>query len=63
MRPVRRFEVRQAIPEALAVLPEVATNLHWSWDAEATRLKEAFARQWSSVADEHDLNQYSPGDI
>src|SRR5215217_8761685 len=43
MRPVRRFEVRPAIPEALAVLPEVATNLHWTWDAEATRL---FGRLW-----------------
>ena len=30
-------------PEALAALPEVATNLHWTWDAEATRL---FGRLW-----------------
>jgi starch phosphorylase len=43
MRPVRRFEVRPAIPAALASLPQVATNLHWSWDAEATRL---FGRLW-----------------
>jgi glycogen phosphorylase len=43
MRPVRRFEVRPAIPEALAALPDVATNLHWAWDAEATRL---FGRLW-----------------
>src|ERR671918_712396 len=43
MRPVRRFEVRLAIPEALAALPEVATNLHWTWDVEATRL---FGRLW-----------------
>ncbi|MET0579084.1 MAG: alpha-glucan family phosphorylase, partial [Ilumatobacteraceae bacterium] len=43
MRPVRRFEVTPAIPPALAALPELATNLHWSWDAEATRL---FARLW-----------------
>jgi starch phosphorylase len=43
MRPVRRFEVRPAIPDALAALPEVATNLHWTWDPEATRL---FGRLW-----------------
>ena len=43
MRPVRRFEVTPAIPPALAALPELASNLHWSWDAEATRL---FARLW-----------------
>jgi starch phosphorylase len=43
MRPVRRFEVRPAIPEALAALPEVAANLHWTWDAEAARL---FGRLW-----------------
>ena len=35
MRPVRRFEVTPAIPPALAALPELARNLHWSWDAEA----------------------------
>ena len=43
MRPVRRFEVTPAIPPALSALPELASNLHWSWDAEATRL---FARLW-----------------
>ncbi len=43
MRPVRRFEVRPTIPAALAALPEVVTNLHWTWDAEATRL---FGRLW-----------------
>ena len=43
MRPVRRFEVTPAIPPALAVLPDLAANLHWSWDPEATRL---FARLW-----------------
>ena len=43
MRPVRRFEVRLAIPDASATPPEIATNLHWSWDAEATRL---FGRLW-----------------
>jgi glycogen phosphorylase len=43
MRPVRRFEVTPAIPPPLAALPELATNLHWSWDPEATRL---FTRLW-----------------
>jgi len=43
MRPVRRFEVTPAIPPALSALPEIAANLHWSWDPEATRL---FARLW-----------------
>src|SRR3954466_6507507 len=43
MRPVRRFEVTPAIPPLLAALPDLASNLHWSWDPEATRL---FARIW-----------------
>ncbi len=43
MRPVRRFEVSPAIPPPLAALPELAANLHWTWDPEATRL---FARIW-----------------
>src|SRR5215218_9364690 len=43
MRPVRRFEVTPAIPPPLAALPGLASNLHWSWDPEATRL---FARIW-----------------
>ncbi|MGH9272195.1 MAG: alpha-glucan family phosphorylase, partial [Ilumatobacteraceae bacterium] len=43
MRPVRRLEVLPALPDALAPLPELTTNLHWSWDQEATRL---FGRLW-----------------
>jgi starch phosphorylase len=43
MRPVRRFAVRLALPDVLAPLPELAANLHWSWDAEAIRL---FSRLW-----------------
>jgi starch phosphorylase len=43
MRPVRRLEVLPALPEALAALPELTTNLHWTWDQEATRL---FGRLW-----------------
>ena len=43
MRPVRRLEVLPALPAALAALPELTTNLHWTWDQEATRL---FGRLW-----------------
>ncbi|MBA3286656.1 MAG: alpha-glucan family phosphorylase, partial [Acidimicrobiia bacterium] len=43
MRPVRRFEVSPNIPTALASLPQLTANLHWTWDAEATRL---FGRIW-----------------
>ncbi len=32
-------------------------------DAEATRLKAAFARQWGPVAATHGLDEYAPGDI
>ena len=31
------------LPDELAALPELATNLHWTWDPEATRL---FGRLW-----------------
>ena len=47
MRPVRRFEVTPAIPPPLAALPDLASNLHWAWDPEATRL---FARIWPGLA-------------
>ena len=43
MRPVRRFDVHPNLPAALAALPQLVTNLHWCWDAEATRL---FGRIW-----------------
>ena len=43
MRPVRRFEVLPTIPDTLAALPELVTNLHWTWDPEAIRL---FHRLW-----------------
>jgi starch phosphorylase len=48
MRPVRRFEVRPTIPEALAALPELATNLHWAWDREAMRLFERIWPGWTA---------------
>lgn len=46
MRPVHRFEVTPAIPPALAALPELAANLHWTWDPEATRLFERIWPGW-----------------
>ena len=48
MRPVRRFEVRPTIPAALAALPELATNLHWTWDRELVRLFERIWPGWSA---------------
>jgi phosphorylase/glycogen(starch) synthase len=34
----KKFEVRENIPEKLGPLEEIAMNLHWSWDEEATAL-------------------------
>jgi starch phosphorylase len=48
MRPVRRFEVRPTIPDALAALPELAANLHWAWDRELVRLFERIWPGWSA---------------
>ena len=48
MRPVRRFEVRPTIPDALAALPGLATNLHWAWDREAVRLFERIWPGWTA---------------
>src|SRR5262245_13107442 len=48
MRPVRRFEVRPTIPDALAALPGLATNLHWVWDREAVRLFERIWPGWTA---------------
>jgi starch phosphorylase len=48
MRPVRRFEVRPAIPEALSDLPALATNLHWAWDRELVRLFERIWPGWTA---------------
>jgi starch phosphorylase len=46
MRPVRRFEVRPTIPDALSDLPALATNLHWAWDRELVRLFERIWPGW-----------------
>jgi phosphorylase/glycogen(starch) synthase len=32
----KKFEVREHIPEKLSPLEDIAMNLYWSWDAEAT---------------------------
>lgn len=32
----KKFEVRENIPEKLSPLEDIAMNLYWSWDAEAT---------------------------
>jgi starch phosphorylase len=48
MRPVRRFEVRPTIPDTLAALPGLATNLHWAWDREAMRLFERVWPGWTA---------------
>jgi len=49
MRPVRRFEVRPAVPDALADLPALATNLHWAWDRELVRLFEHIWPGWTAT--------------
>jgi starch phosphorylase len=41
MRAIRRFRVEPAIPEPLAALRGLATNLHWTWDRD---LKALFPR-------------------
>jgi glycogen phosphorylase len=48
MRPVRKFEVRPTIPEALGALPELSTNLHWAWDRDAVRLFEGVWPGWTA---------------
>ena len=48
MRPVRRFEVRSSIPEALSDLPALATNIHWAWDRELVRLFERIWPGWTA---------------
>jgi hypothetical protein len=32
-------------------------------DAQATRLKKTFVRQWAPIAADHGLREYEPGDI
>jgi len=37
----KKFEVRENIPEKLHPLEDIATNLYWSWDEEATAFFQA----------------------
>ena len=48
MRPVRRFEVRSSIPDALSDLPALAINIHWAWDRELVRLFERIWPGWTA---------------
>jgi glycogen phosphorylase len=53
MRAIRRFTVRTVLPEPLAPLAELATNLRWSWHAPTRDLFAAVdPRQWEAV--DHD---------
>lgn len=38
MKAIRRFTVRTVLPQALAALDELSTNLRWSWDEPTRRL-------------------------
>jgi starch phosphorylase len=40
VKAIRRFTVRTVLPESLAPLEELATNLRWSWNLPARRLFE-----------------------
>lgn len=50
MRAIRRFTVRTALPESIAALGELASNLHWSWDISAQGLFASIdERLWLDV--------------
>ena len=50
MKALRRFTVRAHLPDRIAALAQLSTNLRWSWD---TATQELFAsidpQQWSTV--------------
>ncbi|GAC1379527.1 MAG: glycosyltransferase family 1 protein [Marmoricola sp.] len=49
MRAIRRFTVRPVLPESLAALGDLATNLRWSWHPETQDLFAALdAEAWES---------------
>ncbi len=51
MKAIRRFTVRTVLPEVLAPLEELATNLRWSWHLPTRRLFEDISPQlWESSA-------------
>ncbi|MCU1415503.1 MAG: glgP [Microbacteriaceae bacterium] len=50
MKAIRRFTVRTVLPDALAPLEELATNLRWSWNIPARRLFEEISPElWDST--------------
>ncbi|MGC5615320.1 alpha-glucan family phosphorylase [Georgenia sp. Z1491] len=50
MRAIRRFTVRTVLPEALAPLDTLATNLRWSWHEPTRALFESFDPEaWTEV--------------
>jgi starch phosphorylase len=50
VKAIRRFTVRTVLPEALAPLEELATNLHWSWNLPARSLFEEISPElWEST--------------
>ncbi|MBC7763448.1 MAG: alpha-glucan family phosphorylase, partial [Candidatus Saccharibacteria bacterium] len=51
MKAIRRFTVRTVLPEVLAPLEELATNLRWSWHLPTRRLFEDISPElWESSA-------------
>jgi len=50
VKAIRRFTVRTVLPEALAPLEELATNLRWSWHSETRALFDSIdADLWRST--------------
>ena len=50
MRAIRRFTVRTVLPDPLAPLATIATNLRWSWHPETQDLFDRIdARLWDDV--------------
>ncbi len=50
MKAIRRFTVRTVLPDALAPLEELATNLRWSWNIPARHLFEEISPElWEST--------------
>ncbi len=51
MKAIRRFTVRTVLPDALAALDELSTNLRWSWHEPTMRLFESIdPMQWELTA-------------
>ncbi len=53
MRAIRRFHVRTVLPEPIAALAELATNLHWSWQPRTRDLFESIdPGRWVEVQED-----------